>query len=148
MSIETLRRSLPPHLAPNAASSPGAVTDVRVNEVKAEAQPQPQVREMVIGREVALSGKVGSCDRLLVEGSVEVTLSDCGAIDISEPGVFKGTASVDRAEISGTFDGTLTVAKRLFIRRTGRVSGTIRYGELEIERGGRLSGDVGTTETH
>ena len=27
-------------------------------------------------------------------------------------------------------------------RRTGRVSGTVRYGELEIEAGGVLSGSV------
>jgi cytoskeletal protein CcmA (bactofilin family) len=142
MSIETLRRSVTPSPAREAAL-PGATTDARVTEVK----PESPIREMVIGREVVLSGKIGSCDRLIVEGSVEVTLVDCGAIDIAEPGVFKGTATVDRAEISGTFDGTLTVAKRLFVRRNGRVSGTIRYGELEIERGGRLSGDVGTTET-
>ncbi len=42
----------------------------------------------------------------------------------------------------GRFEGTLTVRKRLVIRATGRVSGTIRYGQIEIECGGRISGDV------
>ena len=32
--------------------------------------------------------------------------------------------------------------KRLLIRATGRVSGTIRYGQIEIECGGQISGDV------
>lgn len=37
--------------------------------------------------------------------------------------------------------------KRLLIRSTGRVSGTVRYGDIEIERGGRLSGAVARLET-
>jgi len=28
------------------------------------------------------------------------------------------------------------------IRATGRVSGTIRYGQIEVECGGQISGDV------
>jgi cytoskeletal protein CcmA (bactofilin family) len=50
---------------------------------------------------------------------------------------------VDDAEISGRFDGALVVRKRLFIRESGQVSGKIRYSQLEVERGGRLSGDIG-----
>ena len=49
------------------------------------------------------------------------------------------------AEIRGRFEGTLTVRKRLFIRATGRVMGTIRYGQIEVERGGRISGDIEAT---
>ena len=40
----------------------------------------------------------------------------------------------------------LTVRKRLLIRSTGQVKGTVRYGELEIERGGKLSGSVALIE--
>jgi cytoskeletal protein CcmA (bactofilin family) len=34
------------------------------------------------------------------------------------------------------------VRKRLLIRATGRVSGAITYGEIEIERGGKISGAI------
>ena len=43
------------------------------------------------------------------------------------------------ADIRGRFDGDLVVHKRLLIRATGRVSGAIRYGEIEIEAGGKIS---------
>ena len=46
------------------------------------------------------------------------------------------------AEIRGRFEGTLTVRKRLLIKATGKVVGTIRYGQIEIECGGQISGDV------
>ena len=32
--------------------------------------------------------------------------------------------------------------KRLYIRATGKVTGTVRYGQLEVECGGQISGDV------
>jgi cytoskeletal protein CcmA (bactofilin family) len=63
-------------------------------------------------------------------------------MDIAESGLFKGSASIEEAEVRGRFEGNMTVRKRLMIRATGRVSGTIRYGQIEIECGGQISGDV------
>ena len=88
-------------------------------------------------------GEITACDRLVVEGSVQVTLNRTRAIEIAETGRFtNGKAEVDEAEIAGIYEGSLTVRERLLIRATGRVSGTVRYGELEIERGGRLAGTI------
>ena len=98
---------------------------------------------LIVGPEINLAGEITACDRLVVEGSVQVTLNRTRAIEITETGRFtNGKAEVDEAEIGGVYEGTLTVRGRLLIRATGRVSGTVRYGELEIERGGRLSGAV------
>ena len=100
------------------------------------------LRKLIVGREISLSGEINSCDQLVVEGSVEANLQNCREVDIAESGLFKGSASIDTAEVHGRFEGTLTVRSRLFIRSTGRVSGTIRYGQLEVEAGGQLSGDI------
>ncbi len=54
--------------------------------------------------------------------------------------------SLDDAEIRGRFEGSLTVRKRILIRSTGIVVGTIRYGQIEIEPGGQISGDVQIVE--
>jgi hypothetical protein len=40
---------------------------------------------------------------------------------------------LEEAEIQGRFEGNLVVRKRLLIKASGRVSGTIRYGQIEIE---------------
>src|ERR1700730_15913579 len=93
-------------------------------------------RKLIVGREIALSGEITSCDRLIVEGSVEANLANCRDIDIAESGLFKGSASIEDAEIRGRFEGTLTVRKKLFIRSTGKVVGTVRYTQIEIEAGG------------
>jgi cytoskeletal protein CcmA (bactofilin family) len=103
---------------------------------------ESEARKLTVGREIALSGEIASCDTLVVEGSVEANLQNCRDVDIAESGLFKGSAAIDNADVRGMFEGSLTVRKRLLIRATGQVSGTIRYGQLEIELGGRISGDV------
>ena len=100
-------------------------------------------KRLIVGSGISLAGEITACDRLVVEGSVQVTLNDTRAIEITESGRFtNGKAEVEEAEISGTYEGELTVKRRLHIRATGQVRGTVRYGEIEIERGGKLSGSV------
>jgi cytoskeletal protein CcmA (bactofilin family) len=101
-----------------------------------------EVRKLIVGREITLSGEITSCDMLMVEGSVEANLTNCRDVDIAESGLFKGSASIEDAEIRGRFEGNLVVRKRLLIKASGRVSGTIRYGQIEIECGGQISGDI------
>jgi cytoskeletal protein CcmA (bactofilin family) len=101
-----------------------------------------EVRKLTVGREITLSGEITSCDKLIIEGSVEANLNNCRDVEIAETGLFKGTASIEEAEIRGRFEGNLVVRKRLLIKASGRISGTIRYGQIEIECGGQISGDV------
>jgi len=103
---------------------------------------QAERRTMIVGRGVRLYGDIKSCNRLVVEGIVEATLHDCGNMEIAESGRLRGNASSEQAEIRGRFEGELVVSKRLLIRASGQVSGTISYGEIEIERGGKVSGIV------
>ncbi len=108
----------------------------------APTKRDPETRKLIVGREISLSGEITACDRLVVEGSVEANLANCRDIDIAESGLFKGSASIDDAEVRGRFEGTLNVRRRLLIRATGKVVGTVRYGQVEIECGGQISGDV------
>jgi cytoskeletal protein CcmA (bactofilin family) len=101
-----------------------------------------ELRKLTVGREITLSGEITCCDMLVIEGSVEANLTNCRDINIAESGLFKGAAAIEEAEIRGRFEGNLTVRQRLLVRATGRVSGTIRYGQIEIECGGQISGDI------
>lgn len=103
-------------------------------------------KRLIVGRDIRLSGEVTSCDRLVVEGRVEVALSDARVIEIAPSGHFKGSAEVDEADISGRFEGELVARERLVIRAGGRVTGSIRYGRIVIENGGEISGDMRTLD--
>ena len=105
----------------------------------------PDPKTLIVGRDISLNGEITSCDRLVVEGKVEAALSDCQTIDIAESGLFKGAAEIQDADIRGRFEGKLTVRGRLLIRSAGKVSGEIRYGQLEIECGGQITGHIEST---
>ena len=53
-----------------------------------------------------------------------------------------GHAATENADVRGRFEGQLVVRKRLLIRAGGHVSGTITYGEIEIESGGKITGVI------
>ena len=103
-------------------------------------------KKLVVGREITLAGEITDCDILVVEGPVRASLQGSRRFEITESGIFEGKVEIDVAEIKGRFDGELMARGRLLIRRTGRVVGRIRYAELEIERGGQISGDVQVIE--
>jgi len=98
-----------------------------------------------VGKGLRLKGEVSACDRLTVEGDVEATIA-ARELDIGASGQVKGKAEVETASIDGRFDGELTVSGCLTVRRSGRVSGTIVYDALEVEKGGCLTGELTRSE--
>ncbi len=99
-------------------------------------------KKLVVGRDICLNGEITSCERLIVEGRIEVTLSDARFIDVAPTGFFKGNAEVKEADISGRFDGELVATERLTVRAGGKISGSVRYGSIVIEPGGEVTGDM------
>ena len=125
------------------APLPGPTARPSAAPVEPQAAREPPPKLLIVGPEINLAGEITACDRLVVDGSVQVTLNQTRAIEITESGRFtNGKAEVEEAEISGVYEGELTVRNRLLIRSTGQVKGTVRYGEIEVERGGRISGTI------
>ena len=144
-----MRAPVMPPRAPAEAQRPSPEVPRRLDGAAPPAQVgavaskrEADLRKLIVGREISLSGEITSCDRLVVEGRVEANLANCRDIEISESGVFKGSASIEDAEIRGRFEGVLNVRRRLLIRATGQIVGTVRYGQIEIECGGQISGDI------
>lgn len=127
--------------SPMRADIPRRVPEIS-NPRKPATPGDNEGKKLIVGREISLSGNITACDRLVVEGTVEANLTDAGSIEISETGLFKGSAEVDEAEIGGRFEGGLTVRRKLVIRSTGKITGTIRYARIVIEQGGEISGTV------
>ena len=141
------RSSTPPSMRPEIAPRrrvdlPGVVP----RQSEAPEAPASEGKKLLVGRDIFLTGEITACNKLVIEGRVEASLAESQSIDIATTGHFKGTAEADTAEVSGRFEGKLLVRKRLTIRSSGRVTGEIRYGEIEIECGGVISGDIKTVE--
>ena len=141
----------PSPLPPSRPASTGFHPDVPHRSAAPYAPPpapEPLNREtseskrLTVGRDITLAGEILDCERLTVEGTVRAKLSSARLLEIAKGGQFHGAVNIENAEIAGTFEGELNVRGRLHIHATGRVFGKVRYGQLEVERGGRVSGDV------
>lgn len=142
--------SKPPTKAPNLSSGAAAAASqkrpVDIPSVPTRLDRQRpgegDSKRLVVGRDIRLSGEITACERLVVEGHVEVSLSNARLIEVAPSGVFKGRAEVEDADISGHVDGELVVSNKLTVRSGGKISGSVHYGSIVIEAGGEVCGDM------
>ncbi len=125
----------PAQPAAHPASEPVRTAAVPVGRPNAK-------RVLTVGPDIQMKGEITSCDRVVIEGQVDATMRDVHTVELAETGALKGTAEVEDAEISGAFEGDLVVRGKLTIYATGRVRGNVTYGEIEIQRGGQISGNI------
>jgi cytoskeletal protein CcmA (bactofilin family) len=142
----TAARDMSRPIVPTKPDYAGAIAGITgqssaPGQPSAGANPLPEDNRLIVGRNIILKGEIGSCDTLVVEGRVEASMKS-RIIQTAESGVFIGEAEVETAEIRGRFEGSLTANKRLVVHSTGRVIGTVRYGSIIIEEGGRIGGDI------
>lgn len=134
--------AMQPRRAPENGTSSTGTSAESSTPTPTPRTPAGDSKKLIVGPDISLHGHIASCDRLVVEGTVEAELTDCHTVEIAETGVFTGAAEIEGADISGRYEGSLTVRGHLLIRGTGSVSGTIRYGRLEIQPGGIANGDI------
>jgi cytoskeletal protein CcmA (bactofilin family) len=132
-----------PSISLPRATSPSSGSSRRMPEVSRRASSGGDSgRKLIVGDGLSLSGEITSCDILVVAGKVEAKLTDGKLLEINETGQFRGSVEIENADIAGRYDGQLVVHGRLTVRSTGRISGMVKYGELEVNAGGQIIGEL------
>lgn len=90
---------------------------------------------------MTLKGNIRNCREAEIDGYVEGEI-EADVLRILPRGRFVGTARVGSAEILGDLQGDVRVAKLMTIRSTGSVTGNVRYGQLAMDVGAKLSANV------
>jgi cytoskeletal protein CcmA (bactofilin family) len=102
---------------------------------------------LVIGTEVHLNATIGGCAMIAVSGRLQSEQVSCETLNIAQGGSFSGSATVAKADISGSFQGRL-IAAAVAIRGSAYVSADLEYDEIEIERGAKVSGALHARRAH
>ncbi len=108
--------------------------------------PDMDGKRLIIGKQVRMSGEIAGCERLVIEGKVEAKITDVKFIEVTANGSFKGSAAVEGAVISGTFEGDLKVNGHLEIAPSGMVKGGVAYKTIAVGNGGKLLGSIETID--
>ncbi|ULO24937.1 polymer-forming cytoskeletal protein [Methylocystis sp. SB2] len=94
-----------------------------------------------IGAGVTLKGEISASDLIIVDGAIEGDVS-ARVIQVGQGGVIRGKVSATEADVSGWISDHIEIKQLLVVRATGRVEGKITYGEIELEKGAVIAGEL------
>ena len=98
-------------------------------------------KSIFIGTDVVFKGSINAPNQAIVSGTVEGDLIAKDVL-IGAAGVVSGTTQADFIDVKGELNETVTSKNVLIVRSTGKVTGDVTYGEIEIERGGKIKGTM------
>ncbi|MDC1382771.1 polymer-forming cytoskeletal protein [Candidatus Puniceispirillum sp.] len=91
----------------------------------------------IIGVGVKFSGTITGARAIEINGSVIADLS-ADKVTIGSSGVFEGSIRANLAVISGEYDGAME-AGSVWATKTARISGSVQYKTLQMDRGAALN---------
>lgn len=97
--------------------------------------------QLVIGEDAILKGDIKNCREIEIYGYVEGTL-EAGKVVVHPQGRLYGKVRAETAEVQGEVQGDIRIRQLIAIRRSGSVSGTVKYGRLAMEEGAELAASV------
>jgi len=96
-------------------------------------------KSIFIGTGVVFKGSINAPNQAIISGTVEGDLVAKDVL-IGASGVVTGTTEADFIDVKGELNESITSKNVLIVRSTGKVIGDVTYGEIEIERGGKIKG--------
>ena len=96
---------------------------------------------LMIGEGVIITGTIKANSKVTIQGAVDGDI-ECNSITIIESGNVKGKIKTDTITVEGKAEGEINADDVLNIKSTGHVSGKVFYGEIQIEEGGKISGEI------
>ena len=97
-----------------------------------------------IGAGVVVKGEISVADLLVVDGTVEGDVI-ARAVSVGQTGAIRGKITATEADISGLINDHIEIEQLLIVRSTGRVEGRVTYGEIELEKGAVVTGDLSSS---
>ena len=96
---------------------------------------------LMIGEGVIITGTIKANSKVTIQGTVDGDI-ECNSITISKSGNVKGKIKTDTITVEGKAEGEINAEDVLIIKSKGHVSGKVYYGEIQIEEGGKISGEI------
>ena len=96
---------------------------------------------LMIGEGVIITGTIKANSKVTIQGTVDGDI-ECNSITISKSGNVKGKIKTDSITVEGKTEGEINAEDVLIIKSKGHVSGKVFYGEIQIEEGGKISGEI------
>jgi cytoskeletal protein CcmA (bactofilin family) len=113
--------------------------EVRAPETRA---PEPAPRASVLGPTLRFRGELSAQEDLIVQGSVEGSITHTQNLGIGPDGSMKGDIRARVIVIDGKVDGDLYATEFVHIRATAKVKGNVFAPRVAIQDGAFFQGQV------
>jgi cytoskeletal protein CcmA (bactofilin family) len=114
--------------------------------VKSASGVNPDQENVVyVGPGATLKGEISVSDTLVVDGVVEGDVN-AAVVIVSPSGVVRGKISAIEADISGSVTDHIEIEQLLLVRSTGHLVGRAIFGEIELEKGAVVIGDLASAD--
>ena len=97
------------------------------------------------GDGVTFKGSISVPQKLVIHGTVQGDI-ESRELFVGPTGVIKGNVRVDEADVQGKIFESIEAKICLRVGKTGQIEGKAVYGEIEIEKGGVLSGQISSID--
>ncbi len=100
----------------------------------------------VIGKGLYIKGELHGEDDLVIEGTVEGTITMKQSLTIETGGRIKADIETENITIRGEMEGDLTAREKIMIHNGGRLVGDMQAPRIEIEDGAYYKGKIDMPE--
>lgn len=108
------------------------------NKSKSNVATEPTV----IGRGSLIEGTIRVSGRVQVDGNIDGTLIAEGPVSVGPSGSIIGECVAHELAVGGRVEGKVSVREHLHVAPNGVCRGEVRYGSLQVDRGGVLDGST------
>ena len=115
--------------------------EVRTPEMRAP-DPAPAARVSVLGPTLRFRGELSAQEDLIVQGSVEGSITHTQSLTIGTDGTMTGDIRARVIVIDGKVDGDLYATESVNIRATAKVKGNVFAPRVAIQDGAFFQGQV------
>jgi cytoskeletal protein CcmA (bactofilin family) len=113
--------------------------EVRAPEIRTAEQP---VRASVLGPTLRFRGELSAQEDLVIQGSVEGSITHTQSLTIGTDGTMKGDIRARVIVIDGKVEGDLFATESINIRATAKVKGNVFAPRVAIQDGAFFQGQV------
>jgi cytoskeletal protein CcmA (bactofilin family) len=99
---------------------------------------------ITIGQGVTFVGSISASGKAFINGAVTGDIS-VDELQVGESGVIKGKITSREMAIHGQVHDDVSCSEHVLVHSTGLIHGNLTYGELEIKKGGRVTGSLDQT---
>jgi cytoskeletal protein CcmA (bactofilin family) len=98
--------------------------------------------ETIIGPSIKVKGNFNGKGNIVIDGALEGSLKTDANVFIGEKARVNANIDANEALISGEISGNIKIKKYLAIGKTAFITGDVQCGEISIERGALINGQI------